>query len=243
MDKQVIKLMIQVNQLTFRIKKRQILNNIGLSVDEGSFFALAGVNGAGKSTLIKLTLDLLRTSEESMILVDGVSSWQVSSRDHLSYLPEKFHVTKSVTGFQYCQFVLGVYRQKMDKAYLYQLCEQLDFKVDDLAKNVNSYSKGMMQKLGLMSNFILQKPLMILDEPLSGLDPKARYCLKALLQEKKKQGLTLFYSTHMLADAEEVCDQFGILDEGYLKFVGTPEHCLNQYQADTLEKAYMNCIA
>lgn len=235
--------MIQVCQLFYSINKKQIIKNIDLKIKEGDYFALAGVNGAGKSTLIKLALDLLRTPSKEMITIANVNTWQVSSRDILSYLPEKFQVNKAVTGIQYCHFVMGVHQLKIEIKEIQMLCEQLDFKVEYLSKNVNTYSKGMMQKLGLISNFMLKKPLMILDEPLSGLDPKARYCLKQLLQEKKKDGLTLFYSTHMLADAEEVCDQFGILDEGGLKFVGTPQQCMSQYEASTLEAAYMKCIS
>jgi len=235
--------MIKLNELSYAIKEKSILKNICYRIKPQEYFALAGVNGAGKSTLIKLVLDLLRTADKSMIEINGASSWEVSSRNLLSYLPEKFQVNKSVSGMQYCRFVFGMYQQKMDVDVVYQLCQQLDFKADDLDKNVNTYSKGMMQKLGLMSNFMLNKPLMILDEPLSGLDPKARFCLKELLKEKKKEGLTLFYSTHMLADAEDVCDQFGILDEGVLKFVGTPQECMGLYQAETLESAYMACVS
>ncbi len=235
--------MIQVSELAFSIKKQHILKDINLEINKGDFFAIAGINGAGKSTFIKLIVDLLRTPKKSMVVVGSTSSWDVSSREQLSYLPEKFQVNKSVSGLQYCRFIFGIHQQKMDLNGVHALCEQLDFKIEDLSKNVNTYSKGMMQKLGLISNFMLNKPLMILDEPLSGLDPKARYCLKQLLHNKKEEGLTLFYSTHMLADAEEVCDQFGILDEGRLKFVGTPEQCKSEFKAESLEEAYMNCIS
>lgn len=235
--------MLNFNNLSYFIDKKLILKDISLSIGVGHYFAIAGVNGAGKSTMIKLILDLLRSPNQSMIKIDGKSSWEVSSRDCLCYLPERFQVNKSVTGLQYCQFVFGVHQQKVDVDLVHKLCEQLDFSVEALRKNVKSYSKGMMQKLGLISNFMLNKPLMILDEPLSGLDPKARYCLKQLLKEKKKEGLTLFYSTHMLADAEEVCDQLGILDEGVLKFVGTPSECTEKYNKETLEQAYMACIS
>lgn len=234
--------MIKFEAVNYAIKKSEILKNINLNIVKGEYFALAGINGAGKSTLIKLLLDLLRTPKESMIKINGVCSWQVSSRHQLSYLPEKFQVNKSVSGLQYCRFIFGMHQQKVDVHGVHLLCEQLDFKMDGLSKNVNTYSKGTMQKFGLITNFMLNKPLMILDEPLSGLDPKARYCLKQLLHEKKQQGLTLFYSTHMLADAEEVCDQFAILDEGRLKFIGTPQQCLSKYKANTLEAAYMQCI-
>ena len=101
----------------------------------------------------------------------------------------------------------------------------------------------MIQKLGLISCFMLERKLLILDEPLSGLDPSARYHFKQLLRDEKPKARTIFYSTHMLADAEDICDQFGILHEGSMRFVGTPDECRQKYQADTLELAYMNCIA
>jgi ABC-2 type transport system ATP-binding protein len=100
----------------------------------------------------------------------------------------------------------------------------------------------MVQKLGLVSCFMLDRKLLILDEPLSGLDPRARYHFKALLQELKPKGMTILYSTHLLVDAEENCDQFGILHQGKMKFIGTPAECMQRYQTDTLEQAYMQCI-
>ena len=123
------------------------------------------------------------------------------------------------------------------------LAEKLDFPVDRLKSKIGSYSKGMVQKLGLISCFILDRALLILDEPLSGLDPSARFHFKQLLLEEKQNDRTILYSTHMLADAEEICDQFGILHQGQMKFIGTPADCIHKYEADTLEQAYMQCIS
>ena len=101
----------------------------------------------------------------------------------------------------------------------------------------------MKQKLGLISCFMLETPLIILDEPLTGLDPKARFLFKKLLSDERANGRTIFYSTHMLADAEEICDRFGILHDGSIVFEGTPEECISNFQANSLEKAYMSCIS
>ena len=148
-----------------------------------------------------------------------------------------------MSGWQYLQFVASIYKMRLDRNITRRLAEKLDFPKDRLNSKIGSYSKGMVQKLGLISCFILERDLLILDEPLSGLDPKARYHFKRLLQEEKQKGRTMLYSTHMLADAEEICDQFGILHDGEMKFIGTPAHCMEIYQSSSLEEAYMRCIS
>ena len=112
-----------------------------------------------------------------------------------------------------------------------------------LLARVGGYSKGMVQKLGLVSCFMLDRKLLILDEPLNGLDPRARYHFKQLLREERSSQQTILYSTHLLADAEDLCDQFGILHDGEMKYQGTPDDCMRSYQADSLEQAYMRCIS
>ena len=90
---------------------------------------------------------------------------------------------------------------------------------------------------------MLDRRLIILDEPLSGLDPRARYHFKELMQSLKSRQHTVLYSTHLLADAEELCDRFGILHDAEMKYQGTPSDCMQRYRADSLEKAYMKCIS
>jgi ABC-2 type transport system ATP-binding protein len=101
----------------------------------------------------------------------------------------------------------------------------------------------MVQKLGLVSCFMLNRRLLILDEPLSGLDPRARYHFKELMREEKTAGRTVLYSTHLLADAEDLCDRFGILHNGEMMYQGTPADCMQYYRGETLEQAYMKCIS
>ena len=235
--------MLEIVGLSYSINKSQILQKFNLSINSGQYYALAGENGAGKSTLIKIILDLIRNIQQGEIRVGGFEHKLNSARSLLTYLPEKFDIKKDVTGWQYLKFVYGVYLQTVDVAKVEQLCLQLGLDSSRLDHKTNGYSKGMKQKLGLISCFMLDKPLIILDEPLSGLDPKARYHFKELLRAERENNRTIFYSTHMLADAEEICDQFGILHQGRIVFDGSPEACLKQYNASTLEQAYMQCIS
>ena len=234
---------LSLSNLSYSVSGLDILRTLSLEIPTNSYFAIAGVNGAGKSTLIKLVLDLIRPSSGSEIHIFGQQNRNTGCRDQLAYLPEKFDVKKTVSGWQYLQFVTSIYKMLLDKNTACSLAEKLDFPVDRLKSKIGSYSKGMVQKLGLISCFILDRDLLILDEPLSGLDPRARFHFKNLLLEEKQKGRTMLYSTHMLADAEEICDQFGILHQGEMKFIGTPATCMQRFQADTLEQAYMQCIS
>jgi len=234
---------LSISELSYSISNIDILNGLNLEVAEHSFFAIAGINGAGKSTLIKLILDLIRPTEGSKIEIYGCTNQNEHSLSRLTYLPEKFDIRKTVTGWQYLKFICSIYKLRVDKVAIESLTGKINFPTGRLDSRVAGYSKGMVQKLGLISCFMLERDFLILDEPLSGLDPKARYHFKQLLLEEKDKGRTILYSTHMLADAEEICDQFGILHRGEMKFVGSPGSCLETFQADTLEQAYMKCIS
>ncbi len=234
--------MIRVNNLSYRIGNQQIIDNLSLDQQPASYYALAGENGAGKSTLIRIILDLIRNADSAGISIDGIPNQLLAARQRLSYLPEKFDIKKEVSGWQYLKFVADVYRQAYDESKITELCAQLSFDAERLGDKSFTYSKGMKQKLGLISCFMLDNPLVILDEPLTGLDPTARYQFKQLLVNERNNNRSIFYSTHMLADAEEICDQFAILHRGSIIFDGTPQQCLKQYQQDSLEKAYMQCL-
>ena len=235
--------MLEVKNLHYQIDNNFVLRGLNLSIQQNCFYALAGVNGAGKCTLIKIILDLIRNIQQGEVSLGGFDHKLMSARDLLAYLPENFDIKKDVTGWQFLKFVYGVYCQPHNKVKIEQLCEQLGLDFFCLNNKTNSYSKGMKQKLGLISCFMLDKPLIILDEPLSGLDPKARYHFKELLISERENNRTIFYSTHMLADAEEICDQFGILHDGKIVYDGSPVACLKHFNAKTLEQAYMNCIS
>ena len=234
---------LSVSNVSYSVAGLDILKRLSLEVEQRQYYAIAGVNGAGKSTLIKLVLDLIRPQPGGAISIFGLDNTDPQCREQLAYLPEKFDVKKNISGRQYLDFIAAVYHLKLDPHNIAELAERLDFPVDRLDSRVGGYSKGMVQKLGLLSCFILDRRLIILDEPLSGLDPRARYHFKELMQSLKAREHTVLYSTHLLADAEELCDCFGILHDGEMKYQGTPRECMQRYQADSLEKAYMQCIS
>jgi ABC-2 type transport system ATP-binding protein len=234
---------LTISNISYSVAGLEILKKLDLDVTEHQYYAIAGVNGAGKSTLIKLVLDLIRPSPGGEIKIFGRDNREKNCRDQLAYLPEKFDVKKNITGRQYLEFIAAVYRLNINGDRFSELAERLDFPPDRLDSRVGGYSKGMVQKLGLVSCFMLDRKLIILDEPLSGLDPRARYHFKELMRDEKTAGRTVLYSTHLLADAEDLCDRFGILHNGEMKYQGTPADCLRRYQASSLEQAYMNCIS
>jgi len=234
---------LSLSNLSYSISGMEILKSLSLEIPSNTYFAIAGVNGAGKSTLIKLILDLIRPSTVDELKIFGLKNRDKHCRDQLAYLPEKFDVKKTVDGWQYLNFVNSIYGHSPGKERICELAERLDLEPDRLKSRIGSYSKGMIQKLGLVSCFMLDRKLLILDEPLSGLDPKARYHFKELLQQLKPQGKTILYSTHQLADAEDICDQFGILHDGGMRYIGTPADCMRSFQADSMEQAYMRCIS
>jgi ABC-type multidrug transport system ATPase subunit len=235
-------LALSLSNISYSVSGLQILKALNLEVSARQYYAIAGVNGAGKSTLIKLVLDLIRPQSGGKIRVFDLDNSDPHCREKLAYLPEKFDVKKNISGRQYLDFISAVYHQKPDSRNIADLAERLDFPLDRLDSRVGGYSKGMVQKLGLLSCFMLDRPLIILDEPLSGLDPRARYHFKELMQSLKSREHTVLYSTHLLADAEDLCDRFGILHDGEMKYQGTPQECMQRYQADSLEKAYIKCI-
>ena len=233
--------MIEISHLSFDYSGQVVLNDLSFVVEAKETVALVGLNGAGKTTLIKLLLDLLR-SRHSDVLIDGISSWQKESRRQLNYLPEKFRLKSGDTALQYFRLLSGIYLKKLDHKYLHELCEQLGFNQDWLTRNSAELSKGNHQKIGIIGCFLFDIPLLILDEPLSGLDPKARHQIKALFKSPRGRDKTIFFSSHLLADVDELCDRMIVLNQGKIAFDGNPHLLRQEFRSQNLEQAFMNCI-
>ncbi len=232
---------LQFQNVSKRYGSKEILNDVSLSLQPGEIFGLIGLNGVGKTTLIKVLLDLVK-ADGGAANVFGVSSRHVSARSKLVYLPEKFQPSNYLTGQEYVTLTLSHYGQRVDKDAMNVMAQTLDLDPKALPRKVGGYSKGMRQKLGLLGAILCDQPLYILDEPMSGLDPLARIHLKAQLLHMKSQGKTIFFSSHILSDIDEICDRIGVIHDTALRFVGTPSEFRTTYKQDSLEKAFLAAI-
>ncbi len=221
--------------------KHKVLENVNFSLNDGEIFGLIGLNGAGKTTLIKIMLDLI-TCENGGIEIAGVSAKKINARKNLSYLPEKFQPSRYLKGMEYLELALSYYGKSLDKEAALKKAVELDLNPDVLSARVGSYSKGMGQKLGLVGAFLVDASFLILDEPMSGLDPSARIKLKNELLTNKKAGKTIFFSSHILSDIDEICDRIGVIRDGKLCFIGTPQAFKEKMQEKSLEQAFLRVI-
>lgn len=219
----------------------KVLSGISLTLQPGEIFGLIGLNGIGKTTLIKILLDLA-VADSGQAKIFGEPCTHVKARTRLSYLPEKFAPSRYLKGAEYLSLALSYYGQKLDLDRARILAAELDLNPDVLTRKVGGYSKGMGQKLGLLGAFLVDQPFMILDEPMSGLDPRARIRLKEVMLKAKQQGKTLFFSSHILSDIDEICDRIGIIHNQKLVYLGTAAQFKPTFKESSLERAFLKAI-
>ncbi len=173
--------------------------------------------------------------DSGVVKICGVDASKHESRENISYLPEKFQPSQQLKVIEF----IKIFSKNFDLEKIKDLCDVLALDVDVLNRKISSLSKGMSQKVGLITSFIDNKKLIILDEPMSGLDPKARINLKNLLLNYKKSGNSVFFSSHILADIDEICDRVAVLHNGDIRFVDTPAALKNKFNTTSLEKAFL----
>jgi ABC-2 type transport system ATP-binding protein len=232
---------LNISQISKTFNK-PILDDINLTVENGVIFGFIGLNGQGKTTLIKIILDLL-DQDSGDVKIFGISKLLPKSRQKICYLPEKFQPAIHQTGFEFLEFALGFYEDYQGKKFyennLKLICNNLDFDHNVLNQKIAKYSKGMTQKLGLLATFLSNADLVILDEPMSGLDPKARIALKKELINYKKHKKTIFFSSHILADMDEICDKIAVLHDSKIRFTGTPKAFKDKHEKHDLDQAFL----
>jgi ABC-2 type transport system ATP-binding protein len=220
---------------------RQVLHDVSFSVQSGQTYGLIGLNGVGKTTLIKIALGL-KTALAGEVRVFDKSSSDVLARSDISYLPERFDPPWFLKGGEFISFTASLYGRRVSDADMVAACEKLALDPAVLKNKVQTYSKGMRQKLGLIATVLTGCRILILDEPMSGLDPLARSLVKNLLGSVKAEGRTIVLSSHILADMDEICDCVTVIDSARAQFTGTPEEMKRQAGEVSLEKAFLKII-
>ena len=220
---------------------RVALADISFTLAEGESVAITGVNGAGKTTLLRCLLDFAYP-DSGVISIFGVRSRDPRARSRLAFVPERFQPPAQLTGHEVLQWLSGLQGRSWTRAHSGEVFERFAIAGEALDRPVRLFSKGMAQKLALAAALAADKPLLVLDEPMSGLDPLARESVAAMLQQARERGATLLFTSHSLADVARLCDRLVIVHDGALRFVGTPAALIEAQQAEDLDRAFLSRI-
>ena len=232
---------LQIAALAKRYGSFEALSRVDLEIAAGEAFGLVGANGAGKTTLIKCTLDLA-ACDSGVVKIFGVAAREPAARQRLAYLPERFNPPHYLRAREFLALMLELAGARYDASHVLGIVDALELERDALDKPVRTLSKGMTQKLGLAGCFVVPRDLYVLDEPMSGLDPAARVAVKSVLRRLAAEGRTLFLTSHVLADVDELCDSIAVLERGRVRFRGAPAALCARYDEPSLEQAFMRCI-
>ena len=215
--------MIELKKVTKRFDKKVAVDRLSLEIPPGELFAFLGPNGAGKTTTIKVITGLLHADEgEVCVCGHDVLKEPVAAKRHISYVPDEPYLYEKLSGREFLEFVGRMYRMSRQKtaAKVEELTETLSLGdyLDDLAEQ---YSRGMKQRVVVASALLHDPKVLVVDEPMVGLDPKSSRVVKDLLRRLSNNGTAVFMSTHTLGVAEELADRIGIISRGQLVALGT----------------------
>jgi ABC-2 type transport system ATP-binding protein len=215
--------MLRIENLTKTYGSKKAVDGLSLHIQAGEIYGFIGHNGAGKTTTLKACCGILRF-DEGEIYVDGVSIREnpIMCKAKIAYIPDNPELYAFMSGTQYLNFIADIFNIETDvrRARIEKYANALGLTAD-LALPISAYSHGMKQKLAVISAFIHQPKLVIMDEPFVGLDPKAAHTFKEIMREHCAQGGAIFFSTHVLDVAERLCDKVAIIKNGKLIKTGT----------------------
>ena len=230
--------MLNISHLTKTYGEKKAVDDLSLHIAPSEIYGFIGHNGAGKTTTIKAVVGILQF-DEGEITIDGVSVKDdpIACKKKIAYIPDNPDLYDFMSGIKYLNFVADIFgvsaedrRERIKKyADMFEL-------TDDLAQPIAAYSHGMKQKLAIISAWLHEPKLIIMDEPFVGLDPKASFLLKEMMREVCEDGGAIFFSTHVLEVAEKLCDKVAIIKGGKLIRSGTMEEVKGD---DSLEEVFL----
>lgn len=228
-------------QYNFWDKKFKALDDVSFKINEGELVGFLGANGAGKTTLIKILMEFSRqdSGEVHFSRIMGATPNKIKSS--IGYLPEKAYLYQHLTGREFLEYtgsLYGIPRNEL-KDLIAKWSERMAiaYAID---RRIHGYSKGMQQRLGFISSLIHRPKVLILDEPLSGLDPLGRRDFKNILKELNKEGITIFFSSHIVPDVEEICNKVIFIEKGKLIYEGSIDELIIKNSNDLYSVKYLS---
>lgn len=215
------------------------LDDVNFEISAGDLVGFLGANGAGKTTLIKILMNFIKPDSGEVTFTSELGLNAKDFRKKTGYLPEKAYLYPHLTGREFLTFTGKL--NDLNSAELVPLIRkwsetmQIDYALD---RSIQTYSKGMQQRLGFISALIHNPKFLVLDEPLSGLDPIGRKEFKGILQELNRQGVTIFFSSHVVADVEEICNKVVFIEKGKLIYEGSIDELIHRNSTDDYRIKY-----
>ena len=230
--------MLRIEHLTKTYGDKKAVDDLSLHILPGEIYGFIGHNGAGKTTTLKSVVGILQF-DEGEILIDGKSirTQPLACKREIAYIPDNPDLYEYMTGIKYLNFVADIFGVSAEdrQARIRDYADRFEL-TKDLAQPIAAHSHGMKQKLAIISAWLHQPRLILMDEPFVGLDPKASHLLKGMMREICQQGGAIFFSTHVLEVAEKLCDKVAIIKGGKLIRSGTMEEVKGD---DSLEDVFL----
>lgn len=218
------------------------VDNLNLEIKDGEIYGLLGPNGAGKTTTIKMIVGIISPTIGDIEINDiSISREPVEAKEQFGYVPDNPDMFLRLTGLEYLNFMADVYKVDSEERIerIEDLAEQFEMK-SALGDKIQSYSHGMRQKIILMGVLVHKPKVWILDEPMTGLDPKSAFILKEMMRKHAAEGNTVLFSTHVLEVAEKICDKVAIINKGQLIYDGTLENMRTEFKEnESLEEMFL----
>jgi ABC-2 type transport system ATP-binding protein len=235
--------MLKLQNLTKKFGGFTAVDNVNLEVSKGDLFGFLGPNGAGKTTTIKMIVSLYAPTSGSIFINNfNTIDQQIETKKIFAYIPDQPFIYDKLTGREFLFFCGGLYNLSKNKIKnkIDELTDLLNIG-DWINKRTEVYSQGMRQRLVIASAFIHDPKLIIIDEPMIGLDPQSAYIVKQVLKQKVSEAATVFMSTHSLHIVEEICNRVGIINNGKLIFDGTIEilHQMKEEKNNNFEELFI----
>ncbi len=224
------------------VEGKNAVDNLNLTIKDGEIFGFLGPNGAGKTTTIKMLTGIIKPTSGS-IFISGkdIQTQTLEAKKNFGYVPDSPDVFLRLTGNEYLNFMADAYEidKKERKSRINELSNKFEI-FDNLSEKISSYSHGMRQKIVIIGALINEPNNWIMDEPMTGLDPKSSHILKEMMRDHVKKGNSVFFSTHVLEVAEKLCDRVGIISNGKLLAQGTVQEIKEKFSKDeSLENIFL----